>query len=218
GLIEVSLKIPDNVAITGSFELHLPYGFGLAFGEDRKYNSKLADEFAESSELSITRNDDSTYMFDISLIPVSQSSMLRSDPEKKKVLDIAYTTYGDARKGSKDVYDAKFTDVNFVVIEAEGNYEIKEEQIDIEVKIKAYEDPDGNEFVKEKENIFAYIKDNRLYVNTAKAETVYVYLLNGSTVMTKEKTEGTAIFDLDVREKILIVRGTSGWAQKVVNR
>jgi uncharacterized protein YjdB len=218
GLIEVSLKIPDGVAITGSFKLHLPHGFGLALKEGGGFKSKLTAGFAESSTLDIIRTDDSTYTFNIALIPASSSSMLRSEVSKKKVLEIAYTTYGDVRKGSKEVYDARFMDVSFTVIESDGNYELKEEQVDIEVKIKAYEDPTGNEFVKEKESVFAYIKDRRLYVNTAKAETVYVYLLNGSTVMTKEKTEGMAVFDVDVREKILIVKGTSGWAQKVMNR
>jgi uncharacterized protein YjdB len=217
GLIKVSLKIPNNATVTGSFTLQLPKGFGLALKEGGRYKSKLADGFAESSKLDIARiteDNDSTYVFNITLRPTSSSN---SSISMKEVLEIAYTIYDNTLENSKAVYDAKFVDVSFVVINSERNYEIKEEQIATEVKIKAYRDPTGNELVKE-ENIFAYLKDRRLYVNTAKAETVYVYLLNGSTVMAKEKTEGVAVFDMDIREKILIVRGSSGWAQKVVNQ
>lgn len=215
GRIKVWLKIPDDATVAGSFVLRLPKGFGLARKADGGFKSKLADGFSDISELKVTAYNDSTYVFDIALVPASLSS---SSISMKEVLDIAYTIYDNTLESSKAVYDAEFVDVGFVVINSESKYEIKEEHIATEVKIKAYRDPDGNEAVKGKGSVFAYFRDNRLYVNTDKAEIVYVYLLNGSAVMTKEKTEGVAVFDVDVREKILIVRGSSGWAQKVISR
>jgi hypothetical protein len=218
GLIKLSLKIPDNVTLTGSFKLQLPKGFGLALKEERGsgYKSRLSDGYGTSSELEITAQNDSTYIFHITLLPASTSSMLRSR-SKKEVLEIAYTIYNDALEGSKAVYDAKFADIHFTVTSSDDNYEIKEEEIDVNVKIKAYKDPTGNEFVEEA-SLFASLKDNRLYVNTPKAETVYVYTLNGSLIFTKNKVEGLNVFNLNTQEKILIVRGTSGWSQKVFNQ
>jgi uncharacterized protein YjdB len=215
GLIKLSLKIPDNATLTGSFKLQLPKGFGLALKEERGsgYKSRLIGEYGTSSELAITAQNDSTYIFQITLASTA-SSTLRTASEIKEVLEIAYTIYGDALEGSKAVYDAKFVDVHFIVT---GSDDIKEEDIAVQVKIKAYKDPTGNEFVEEA-NLFASLKDNRLYVNTPKAETVYVYTLNGSLIFTKNKAEGLTVFDLNTQEKILIVRGTSGWSQKVFNQ
>jgi uncharacterized protein YjdB len=74
----------------------------------------------------------------------------------------------------------------------------------------------GNEPL-EKARVFAYTKDRRLYVNTAKAETVYVYSSNGSLLFVKNKAEGVIVIELNVEDKILFIKGSSGWAQKVVN-
>jgi uncharacterized protein YjdB len=74
----------------------------------------------------------------------------------------------------------------------------------------------GNEPVDE-ESVIVYVKDHRLYVNTAKAETVYVYSSNGSLALVKRKAEGSALFDLKTEDKILFVRGGSGWTRKTVN-
>jgi hypothetical protein len=63
----------------------------------------------------------------------------------------------------------------------------------------------------------SYIYNNRLYVNSSKAETIYVYTLNGNLLFTGRKTEGQAAFTLKTPEKALIIKGSSGWANKVAN-
>jgi uncharacterized protein YjdB len=55
----------------------------------------------------------------------------------------------------------------------------------------------------------------RLYVNSPAAETVYVYSFNGKLLYTATKASGLVIFDAP-SEKLLIVRGTSGWARKLM--
>jgi hypothetical protein len=215
GIIEMSLKMPEDEVITGSFRLELPRGFGLScMPSDRNnYKTSLEADYGRSSELNIVRNNDSTYIFDVKLRPVvSSGSMLRS-VSKRKIMSIAYTVYGDFAGNRTALYDARFLDVKFRL---KNSVELKDERL--ELRIKVFEDPTGNEFVQERERVFAYMSDNRLHVVTDMAETVYVYLLNGSTIMAKEKAEGEAVFEMDVQEKILIVKGSSGWSRKVFVR
>jgi uncharacterized protein YjdB len=212
GLIKLSLKIPNNAMVTGSFKLQLPEGFCLALKDGGGYKSKLATGYAASSTLAITAINDSTYTFNVTLQQTSGSSTR----EKREVLEIAYTIKDNTLENSKALYDAKFADLVFTVSGSNG-YGIREEDMDVKVNIKAYKDPTGNEFVEDA-NLFASIRDNRLYVNTPKAETVYVYTLNGSLIFAKNKTEGLAVFDLNTKEKILVVTGTTGWSQKVFNQ
>jgi uncharacterized protein YjdB len=54
----------------------------------------------------------------------------------------------------------------------------------------------------------------KLYINSPAAETVYIYSFIGKLLYTATKASGAATFDAP-SEKLLIVRGTSGWARKV---
>jgi hypothetical protein len=56
----------------------------------------------------------------------------------------------------------------------------------------------------------------RLYVDSPSAETIYIYSFTGQLLHTASKASGKAVFDLPT-EKLLIVRGSSGWAKKFTN-
>ena len=215
GIIELSLLMSSNEVFTGYFKLELPKGFTLSKRNGNEYKTELADRFKASSELDIIPINDSTYTFDISLKPtVSSSIKLRSDgKDTVKIMDIAYMINDDELKNSPLIYDAKFSGVEFLVGE---NYIVKEDVII--VKIKSFDDPTSNEIIDNDETISAYMYDSRLYVNTDKAETVYVYSLNGSLIFTGNKSEGPAVFNINSKENILIVKGSSGWANKVFNK
>ena len=61
-----------------------------------------------------------------------------------------------------------------------------------------------------------YIRNNTLYINTPVAETVQVYSINGMLLYSFQKQEGKASYLLNqLKNAILIVRGSSGWAKKV---
>jgi hypothetical protein len=55
----------------------------------------------------------------------------------------------------------------------------------------------------------------RLYVDSPAAETVYVYSFSGRLLHTATKASGQAVLNTPAGN-LLIVRGTSGWAKKVV--
>jgi uncharacterized protein YjdB len=213
GKIALYLKLPDDdITFTGSFELQLPQGFGLTLDGNGGYRTALEAAYSESSDLSIVRLNDSTYTFTVTLKVSPASTMLRAASSKKKVMDIAYTVYNDdLLENSEAVYDVKVVKADF---KRSDGTEIKEDHT---ARIKAYKDETGNEIVGDR-NLHVYIADNYLYVRSAKAETVSVYSLTGSLLLSKDKAEGQAAFLLPAQEKILIVKGSSGWAQKVLNR
>jgi hypothetical protein len=210
GKIAFYLRLPDDVTLAGSFELQLPKDFGLTLKEGGGYRTELEEPYKESSDLEIVALNDSTYTFNVVLKASPTSGELRSTGTKKKVMDIAYTIYDDGLQSSNTVYDVKFVTVDFSL--SNGTV-IKE---DHSAKIKAYKDETDNETIGSRD-LNVYIMDHRLYVNSAKAETVSVYSLNGSLLFSKDKADGQAIFSIGTQEKVLIVRGGSGWAQKVAN-
>jgi hypothetical protein len=55
----------------------------------------------------------------------------------------------------------------------------------------------------------------RLYVDSPAAEAVYVYSFTGKLLRTAAKASGQATFDAPA-EKLIIVRGSSGWAKKLI--
>jgi hypothetical protein len=56
----------------------------------------------------------------------------------------------------------------------------------------------------------------RLYVDSPAAETIYVYSFTGKLLHVATKAPGKAEFDLSTREKLIIVRGSSGWGRKLI--
>jgi hypothetical protein len=79
------------------------------------------------------------------------------------------------------------------------------------------EDPNATEPVSEAPQVQAYISSGRLHVNTPVAETVSVYSVSGSKLFQVDKGAGAATFDAgSLPRGILIVRGGSGWAGKVI--
>jgi hypothetical protein len=69
---------------------------------------------------------------------------------------------------------------------------------------------------KATEAITVRATSGKLYVDTPAAETVYIYSFTGKLLYTATKASGAATFNAP-SEKLLIVRGTSGWARKVIN-
>ena len=62
-----------------------------------------------------------------------------------------------------------------------------------------------------------YISKNRLIVNSSGSETVSIYSITGNLLYTTLKPAGEKIINIEnVCDRIWIVRGSSGWARKIV--
>jgi hypothetical protein len=69
---------------------------------------------------------------------------------------------------------------------------------------------------KATEAITVRATSGKLYVDSPVAESVYIYSFTGKLLYTATKASGAATFNAP-SEKLVIVRGTSGWARKVMN-
>jgi hypothetical protein len=73
----------------------------------------------------------------------------------------------------------------------------------------------GTDEVTTESSVTVRAEAGRLHVDSPSAETVYVYSFTGKLLYTAAKATGQATFDLHA-EKLLIVRGSSGWAKKLM--
>ncbi|GHT44321.1 hypothetical protein FACS189438_2750 [Bacteroidia bacterium] len=80
-----------------------------------------------------------------------------------------------------------------------------------------YTTPVGNESA-EAALTSVYFRNHTLYICSPVAETVEVYSFSGERIFSARKDAGEAGFIVPASEKAVIVRGSSGWKQKVVLR
>ena len=209
GRIELSLIIPENSLVEATFKLHLPEYFGLT-KEGSKFKSALADGFKDNYNLSISRVNDTIYSFNIKQKADPIASM--NTVSLVKFLNIYYTIYADALFGIQKNYTAMLRDIVITL-----NDETILEEDRIEVVIKPYRELTGNDLIGKPANA-AYFYNNNLIVNSDKAEMITVYSLNGSLLFAEKKKDGQTVFNLKLLEKVVIVQGSSGWTNKVVNQ
>lgn len=199
GKFPISLNVPDEEAITGSFIIKFPVGITL----DEK-NTKLAGAFETVSSLSIKAEANNSWKIEIKDI-ADKRSMLRAS-SNKKVLDIAYTIGQSIGNGTHNI------GITDAIFKFSDGTEIKEKQMNIKLKVAI--DPNSNDVI-DMRKAYVYTANNRLYVQSAQAETIYVYSFNGTLLYSKAKDAGEVMLDFNIQEPIVIVKGSSGWTQKV---
>ena len=61
------------------------------------------------------------------------------------------------------------------------------------------------------------LRDNTLTINSPVSERIYIYSMNGALIFNKQKPEGEVKYQIDgIPQGAIIVKGSSGWAKKVV--
>jgi hypothetical protein len=61
------------------------------------------------------------------------------------------------------------------------------------------------------------IENSLLYINSSTSEQVEIYSIGGAMLYQAQKPDGAATFDLSrLPRGMLIVRGSSGWAKKMM--
>jgi hypothetical protein len=197
GVIAVSLNLPADGSFSCTFTLTLPQGFVL----DQSVTA-LADDLAADYQLDIALLSGNTWQIDISL---KSQQNLRAGTIYRNLVDVAYTIDESLPDGNHEV---KLTDVELTMSD---NTVIREDEIVVNVTTGS---PTG--IYKASEGVTVRSASGRLYIDSPASETVYIYSFAGKLLYTATKPAGQAIFDAP-SEKLLIVRGTSGWRRKVIN-
>jgi hypothetical protein len=74
-----------------------------------------------------------------------------------------------------------------------------------------------NSFTRGVQRVQVYIRDKVLYIDSPAAEQIAVYSVTGKLLRRLEKPAGKVTFASAGAGGILIVRGNSGWAEKVID-
>jgi hypothetical protein len=197
GTINIRLQLPVNGRFTVEFIIRLPAGFLL----DRE-STTLVRELLTGYDLLIVPEGANSWRLTIRPKLVLFAA---DETEYRQLVQIAYTMDESVVKGE---YEVKLNDVNLVL---DGGQVIHQDEITAPVRVTSSV---GNAAIDAEDVRYAC---GVLTVNTPAAERITVYSLSGAVMYQARKTAGEATFDLNSLPKgVLIVRGDSGWAKKIV--
>ena len=199
GTINLSLNISSNQSLNGEFIVSMPGGFNLD-----KEKTALAPELQSRHSLDISDKAKGVWGFKISAKMGTRSA---SDATLKKIIDIAYTIDENVSTGN---YKILISDLDFKMSD---NTTIKEDGIDVSIPYSTV----GNGLMNGGVKVVCY--NNTLSISSLFNEKIEIYSIVGTLVFSVQKTEGEVKYDIsDIPKGIVIVKGSSGWVEKVIKK
>jgi hypothetical protein len=198
GTIEISLEIPVSEQFSITFTVTLPAGFIL----DPDATSLVAG-LLNGYRLSITPNGQGGWLFEI-MPAVSPRS--GDETAYQRVIDIVYTLDESVAKGN---YEARVNNVDLTL--AGSGTTIHQDEIRAPITVNSSV---GIASVDALEIVYA---NGVLTVRTLQAERIDIYSVGGTLLYSARKASGPETFRIGhLSRGVVIVRGSSGWTQKVV--
>jgi len=200
GKMVLSLTIPANTLFSGSFLLTLPNGIQL--NED---STRLAGDLDSLLSLTITQESDSTWTFTIAPLGLRNA---KEELVYTKIVEIGYTI--DKTIITAGEHEALINDLSF---EFENGTTIVDDGLPVIITV--LEAPTNIQRISGE--TLAYMSNGWLYIESPIAETVRVYSLNGVLHYNFQKPAGYMNYSIkQSKGTILIVKGSSGWAKKLI--
>ena len=113
------------------------------------------------------------------------------------------------REGSTWAFGYKFLRKDYLAWEEEGAYSTQW----MNAFYTTVEVMSADKVIQDKS---VYANNGTLYVNTVSAETINVYTISGTSVITTPKTEGAQTIDIsNLAKGVYIVNGSTGWNVKI---
>jgi hypothetical protein len=199
--IETVLRI-DSVAVI-SLVVKFPAGFTI----DPAY-TKLAEGW-EDFDLTITSREGNEWQLDIRRRETRRAT-LRSDAPSTLLADIAYTVDEAMKRGTYNIT------VHSILFETPGGESIVEPAITVPAVLNRW--GVGNE-AADVSQPSAWSHNGAVYIRSSHPQQVAVYSLSGAKVYEGSVQAGTtALPAARLPKGALIIRSSSGWTAKVVNR
>lgn len=171
GKFELTLTLPTEATITGSFNIDFPNGIALD-----KDNTELASELADQFELVFTSLNNNSWKIEI----VKKQAHLKnalSEVAYKKIINVAYTVDDDIKAGDKTI------EVKNLSFEKSTGGTIQQESIAVNVNIKnslGINDAERNKLT-------AYVYGNELVLKSSEIESGVIYSTSGVIISKFEK-------------------------------
>jgi len=200
GTISLTLTIPSNATVTGSFLIQFPEGITL----DEQL-TVLSAQLSGNFTLSFTAEANNTWLITI------KSNGLKSataTPTYTKIMDIAYKASGGIQKGT---YTATIKNLDFTTNEG---ISIKKDSIPVTINVSqtitAIENINNSSF-------HAYITNNVLKVESSQTEQITVYSTKGVQLYTALKSAGAIDIPVSsLRGSVYIIKGSVSGTIKVL--
>ena len=173
GNIALSMSIPSNTTIQGSFEVRFPAGISLD-----EESSALADELSGGFSLSSTSMADNTWLIEINPKALKSAELTT---EYRKIMDIAY-------KITENVPDGEYqTQILNLYFELDDGTTIQEDLITVSLRVE--QNPTSNENIHNRP-IKVYFAGNLLRIESPQAESIKIYSTMGMQVYSTDKPSG----------------------------
>ena len=202
GNISLSLFVPSDAALTGSFEIQFPDGMTL----DEELTS-LSEELAGDFSLSFTSKRDNTWLIEINPKTLRNSASIS---EYRKIMDIAY---GVDKTVTSDVYEVKITNLDFMLNDGTP---IQEDMLTVPVYV--IQGPTSVEFIPDTP-FRAYFVGNLLRIESLQAESIEVYSVMGVQMYSTVKNVGMIEIPFPSQNgTIYIIRGSASGTVKIIKQ
>jgi len=203
GSFDVDVIIPVDSISNGSITVTFPEGFTL---DDK--NTSLTLDFAGNFELKITKQDNNSWLLEIKP-KTTKSASLRAG-EAKTILHVSYKVDEKKQKGTYDI------SVNSILFESKGGNYYPEPAITIPVEVTRW--GVGNELTQSL-SPFVYMNAQTIHVQVENTEQISVYSITGNKLYETTIQPGlTTINAASFPKGLLIVKGSRGWAMKLLNK
>ena len=199
GTIDLSLSIPSDATLTGSFDIHFPEGMTLD-EELTVLSLKLSGNFF----LSFSYKGDNTWLIEI------KSNALRNSTasEYRKIMSIAYKVDESVQKGT---YEASILNLDFLL---DDSTPIKEDlltvPISVERELTTIKNIDNTLF-------YAYSVNNTLKIESSHSELITIYSVTGATLYSGMKNTGLIEIPFaSMRGSAFIIKGSISGTIKIM--
>jgi len=203
GNFDLNINISIDSIGSGSLTITFPDGFML---DER--NTSLTLDYANLFVLTITKQENNSWLLEIKPKTL-RSASLRAD-EAKKMLQVVYTVDEILQRG---IYDIS---VNSILFETKGGNYIPEPSIIVPAIVERW--GVSNETINILTHII-YTDYQTINIHTANAERIAIYSIMGYKLYETEIQSGlNAINAANFPKGILIIKGSSGWSKKLINK
>lgn len=203
GCFDIKIKYSTDSVQSASLIIQLPEGFTLD-----EANTNLTIDFVGLFDLVITKRENNYWLIELNPKTL-RGGDIRSD-EIGKMLQVAYKVDETLPKGTYDI------SIHSIQFETPGGDLIPEPMITLPVNVNRW--GVANEKIDNSE-ISVYLINNTLYIETQQPDAIAIYMVNGVKIYDATIPAGTTTIDtVAFPQGVLIVKGKSGWNQKVISK
>jgi len=198
GAIELSLSIPSDATLTGSFEIQFMEGMTL----DEEL-TVLSPALSGSFFLTFTYEGNNTWLIEIKPNALKSSK----DIEYQKIMKIAYTVSDNVSEGK---YEVAIKNLDFI---QDDGTPIKEDLLTVPINVDwvatSIENIDNSSF-------YAYFINSTLTIKSSHAETITIYSATGVRLYSTKKNAGMIEIPFSsIRGSVFIIKGSLSGTIKI---